>query len=154
TKMVRLTSSSILSLLGTNVFPSAAATKGYSLIYNPIDSTLGATNSKTGDFIDLSSTLSIDTSGTSVNPGSINSATGKEGETYTIYAVISFDNGSGTAFSVSGLVKQTVTVATLTTAQLNNGDSPTETVSISGSFSGTGTIVGSDGSTDAAVFSG
>ena len=152
TKSVKFTSASILNLIATNL--SMATVKGYSLIYDPIANDIGATNKTTGDFQDASSICSIDTSGTQVHSGSANSDTGKQSETYTGYVVITFDDGNGNAFTVDGLIKSTQSLPAPTASQTANGITPNETISFSGSVNGYGTVVGSDGNSDSAVFTG
>jgi hypothetical protein len=151
TKSVKFTSASILNLISNNLGMSL---KGYTLIYDPFANDIGATNKTTGDFQDASSIFSIDTSGTQVYSGSANSDTGKQSETYTIYMVITFDDGNGNAFTVDGLIKETFSLPAPTAAQVNNGVTPNATISFSGTVNGYGTVFGSDQNADTAVFTG
>ena len=151
TKSVKFTSASILNLISNNLGMSL---KGYTLIYDPFADAIGATNKTTGDFQDASSIFSIDHSGTQVYSGSANSDTGKQSDTYTTYVVITFDDGNGNAFTVDGLIKSTYSQPAPTAAQSNAGVTPNATSSFSGTVIGFGTVVGSDGNTDTAVFTG
>jgi hypothetical protein len=68
--------------------------------------------------------------------------------------VITFDDGNGNAFTVDGLIKSTQSLPAPTASQTANGITPNETISFSGSVNGYGTVVGSDGNSDSAVFTG
>jgi hypothetical protein len=151
TKSVKFTTASILNLISNNLGMSL---KGYTLIYDPFANGIGVTNKTTGDFQDASSFLTIDTSGSQVYSGSANSDTGRQGETYTTYVVITFDDGNGNAFTVDGLIKSTFSQPAPTAAQSNNGVTPNATTSFSGTVNGYGTVFGSDQSIDTAVFTG
>lgn len=151
TKPFKLNSDTLITLIASNLGLSSAA--GYKLIYDPIVGTIGLTNSATQNFQDASSLLSIETNGVSVQSGKSNSDTGAESETITAYTVITFNDGNGNAFTISGLVKEIVSQPAPTAAQTTNGITPNQTASLSGTVTGYGTVV-VGGNSNAAVFSG
>ena len=155
TKQVKFTSASILNLSSNKLGMSL---KGYTLIYDPIANVVGATNKAVngGDFQDFAAAniLSIDTSGTQVQSGSVNSGTGKQSHTSTTYTVSTFDDGNGDAFTVDGLIKSTFSQPAPTATQTANGVTPNVTISISGTLIGYGTVSDGNGGSYTAVFSG
>ncbi len=145
TNAVSFTSKSILKLLATSLgspFPSGAclAQEGGSV---------EATN-KAGYGTNLSAYITINnTSSAAVVSGSTDSATGKQNGSGMVYTVIKFNDGNGNAFTVDGLIKETISM----TAWNAKGDQ-TETGSFSGDVAGYGTLVDSKGNKVTAVFSG
>jgi hypothetical protein len=152
TKTAKLTSANILRLLAGSAGPFPS---GSYLTYDSITGAIGAMDTgNSNDFEDLSSYISVtpDASGN----GPLTSSSNEDQSdpiawsiVQTADAVITFDDGSGNSFTISGVVKSTDSLAKLTTAQSNAGDAQTETVSFSGSVSGWGTYLGNK-----AVFTG
>jgi hypothetical protein len=137
---------------------TGGSSKGWSLIWDPSGNELGATNRADGGEFDDASTLldiSTDASGNSVTSGS-SDPTDPIAQSLTTTSVwnITYDDGNGNTFDVSGLVKMTTSLNSLSTSQQNNGNSQTETISFSGSVSGWGTVLDKQGNTDNAVFTG
>ena len=119
---------------------------------------LGATNKADGgEFNDASSLLSINTEAsgkglfvTSGTSDTTDSPAPAQTLATTGYCNITYDDGAGNSFNVSGLVKMTVALAKQDAAL----DPQTATVSFSGTVSGFGTVLDSKGNTDNAVFTG
>lgn len=146
TKSVKVTSSSILSSLAKesgSAFPS-----GSYLAQDGNGNFEALTKSGTATALQAT-TATIDFSGTQVYSGTVNSSTGQQTANFSIYAVITYDDGNGNSFTVDGLVKVTATVS----APDKNGNQKTA-MSFSGSVAGSGAVIGSDGNSDTAVYSG
>jgi hypothetical protein len=144
TKAGSLTSKSILKLIETSLgtsFPNETYLAQDGGIVEALD--------KAGYCTNLSAYITINTSGAAVVSGSTNSVTGKQNSSGAGYTIITFNDGKGNAFTVDGLVRETIS----TTAKNAKGDQ-TETVMFSGTVDGYGTVVDGQGNTDAAVFSG
>jgi hypothetical protein len=150
TKTLKVTSASLVSLL-------SLTPKSYFTLDIGGGSTLnvGTVSSvdPSGNVTDESSFITV-TLGDLVYSGSADSDKMTASETYTADLTITIDDGNGNAGTLEGLIKVTDSLAALTAAQNNNGLSATESVSFSGTVTGSGTVVGSDGNTDTAVFTG
>lgn len=101
------------------------------------------------DSTNVGSVLTFDTTGTEVVSGSANTTTGKQNQSYIIYAAATFDDGNGNTFNVDGLLRETVTLG----AQNGSGNQ-TQSISFFGNVAGYGTVVDKNSNTNAAVFSG
>jgi hypothetical protein len=155
TLTAKLTSSTLQGLISTNLGISLT---GYELIWDQNADVLGETN-KAGDFHDASSIITINTdasgSGELVTSGTSDTIDQiSQSLSTTSDWNVTFDDGKGNSFNVSGLVKLTAGLAAPTKSQGTNGLPQTETINFSGSVAGFGTVVDKQGNTDAAVFSG
>ncbi len=146
TKSVKFTSASILKLLATAANSGTAFPTGSYLAQN--SGSVEVVTDKQGDSTAISQ-LTIDTSGAQVYSGSANSDTGKQSRTATTYTVATFDDGNGNAFTVDGLIKSTDSL----TAPDKNGNQK-ETLSLSGTMIGYGTVSDGNGGSYTAVFTG
>jgi hypothetical protein len=145
TKSVRFTSASILKLIATSLGTSVPSGSYLAQVGGSVEAL-----NKAGESTNLSSYITINnTSGAAVVSGTANSATGKQNGSGTVYTVIKFNDGIGNAFTVDGLIRETISL----TAKNANGDQ-TETGLFSGTVVGYGTVVDGQGNTDTAVFSG
>jgi hypothetical protein len=105
---------------------------------------------KAGETRSLSAYFTISNSTASmVFSGTANSLTGQESASGKVYTIFQFNDGKGNAFTVDGLMSETVSL----TAENAEGIQ-TETAEFSGSVVGYGTVVDTQGNTDAAVFLG
>jgi hypothetical protein len=105
---------------------------------------------QSGNSTDVSSYFTINnTSGALVGSGVSNSDTGKTSGGGLIYTIVAFDDGNGNAFTVDGLIRETVSET-----GMNSNGVQIETGSYSGAVVGYGTVVDAQGNTDTAVFSG
>ncbi len=111
----------LLALMATNLEMNVKDLKGYSLVLMGGTPTLykKATKTTDADSIDVSSMLSIDPSGTTINSGQEDSATGATSSTASTYTTITFDDGLGNAFTLTGIAKITSSVSA---ANNKNGD--------------------------------
>jgi hypothetical protein len=144
TKTVKLTTANIVALTKSAFGPYAS---GSYLSYDP-DLTGGTAAvgmlDSAGDFTDLSSALGI-TTDFSGNGALTSSSTQDTSDpvaqsiVFTSVWNITFDDGNGNSFNVSGIVETTESLAALTAAQNTNGDPQTETYSYSGTVTGFGT---------------
>jgi hypothetical protein len=145
TKAVSVTSKSILKLIATSLntnFPTGT--------YLAEDNGIVEAVTQQGQTTNLSFYITINnaSSGTVVS-GTVNSVTHQQNGSSLVYTIITFNDGHGNAFTVDGLIKETINL----TAQ-NANDAQTETASFSGNVAGYGTLVDSQGNKDKVVFSG
>ncbi|PWU13374.1 MAG: hypothetical protein C5B50_19370 [Verrucomicrobia bacterium] len=144
TKATKVTSQSLRSLIQSASGTNSGSGASLALIAGTI-----VIQDKEGNPTDVSGFLSMDlTSGTRVNTGQDNSATGAFNDTFVTDVVVNFDDGNGNTFTLNGLAR-IISTSTATTDATGNPLTPSQTYSLSFTGAGSGTVGGVD-----AVFSG
>jgi hypothetical protein len=144
TKAVKVTTANLISLLSSNYnsgtpFPAGSTIQLIGSDTFVVDKTTNQT--------DVTPALSITFSDPAVVSGQ-EKDNGAQNTVTTAYTTITFDDGNGTAFVVTGLTRKTVS-ASASTNKTGDSVAQKEAETITGLFSGTGTVGGA-----AAVFSG
>jgi len=147
TKTVKWTNQSLLALMATNGNGGVAFPKGSSIEFSA-GSFLVLTD-KQGDTTDVSSMLSVDNSGASVYTGQDNSDTSAFNYATSQYVTVSFDDGNGNSFTLTGMAKITSSATASTDKNGNSVAKVKEAYAVSFSGAGYGSVGGNQ-----AVFTG
>jgi hypothetical protein len=130
-KTVRWTTAKIISLMATNL--SASFPKGAKLV---LVNNSPAIKISADEQTDVSSLLTFDSSvGTPVKTGQENEDTGNFALTQKAYTTITFDDGAGNAFTLTGCARSSASSRTTTSM---NSESVSVAEAASFSFTGTG----------------
>jgi hypothetical protein len=145
TKSVRWTSATLVSLLTNGL--GASYPKGSYLAQD--NGSVEVIMDKAGDSTNVDQFVTFNTGGTQVNAGTANSTTSQQSTVSLIYVTASFNDNAGNAFTVDGILRQTISISAVDA----NGNQ-NESISFSGNVAGSGSVVDKNGNTDAAIFTG